>query len=460
MRSLQLFVFCVLASQGYLFAQTTAITDVTVINPRDRSVEAHRTVLIRGKQIAAIQPSNVGIAKDTVIIAGAGKFLIPGLWDAHVHLTKIGILSLPLFIANGVTSVRDMGSDFAEVSRWRSQIENGTLLGPHIKTPGQMLESRANVERMKREHTIEPVDRLRIGVGSPDEGRAAVDRLAALGVDHIKMRTTPDLATFLAVGDEARRHHLPFAAHPVASPEELIRAHLGSVEHFLAYPAITLPEDQQQALFHRVALSGMFMSNTMANIPGLELTVEQARARLNDTTGKLDPLRKYVCGYLVEDWREQAEELKDYPKSFRKDVAEEYANFRELRKAGVPFLAGTDAAVLFMYPGFSLHDELQDLVNEVGFTPMEVLRIATYNPYVFYGDERGHGAIQAGELADLVLLDVDPAADIRNTKKIRGVMLSGHWFDRQALDSLLVQVEQHARTNCDGLIHGSSTPHS
>ena len=318
-----------------------------------------------------------------------------------------------------------------------------------IKTPGQMLESRANVDRMKREHTIEPVDRLRIGVGNPAEGRAAVDRLAAAGVDHIKMRTTPDLATFLAVGDEARRRHLPFAAHPVASPDELIKAHLRSVEHFLAYPPITLPGEQRELLFRRIAASGMFMSNTMANLPGLELPVEQARARLNDTTGKLDPLRKYVCGYLVEDWREQVEELKDYPKSFRTELIGEYKNFQELREAAVPFLAGTDTAVLFMYPGFSLHNELHDLVTKVGFTPMDVLRIATYNPFTFYGENRNRGTIQVGQPADLVLLDADPVADIRNTKKIRGVMVSGRYFDRASLNSLLAEVEQHAQANCD-----------
>ena len=448
MRTLQgLLIFAMLAG-GWLSAQTTAITDVTAINPRDGKVEAHKTVLISGKQIVAVQPSSQPLPANTTKIAGSGKFLIPGLWDAHIHLTKLGVLSLPLLIANGVTSVRDMGSDFAEVSHWRSQIESGTLIGPHIKTPGQMLESRANVERMKREHTIEPVDRLRIGVGNPEEGRAAIDHLAALGVDHIKMRTTPDLATFLAVGGEARRRHLPFAAHPVAGPDELIKAHLGSVEHFLAYPAITLPSDQRNALFKRIAASGMFMSNTMANVRALELTVEEARARLNDTTGKIDPLRKYVCGYLVEDWREQAEELKDYLKSFHADMLAEYQNFREMREAGVSFLAGTDGAVLFVYPGFTLHDELEDLVSTVGFSPMEVLRIATYNPFAFYA-EKYRGTIQAGQPGDLVLLDADPAADIRNTKKIRGVMVSGRYFDRAALDGLLAEVAEHAQGSCE-----------
>ncbi|HEX4165275.1 MAG TPA: amidohydrolase family protein [Bryobacteraceae bacterium] len=418
----------------YLLAQLTAITGVTVINPRDGRVETGRTVLVQGKQIAAVQPSSAKFPPGSRRIDGAGKFLIPGLWDSHVHLSKAGVLSLSLFIANGITSVRDMGSNFEEVAKWRSQVESGTVIGPHIKTSGQMLESRANIERMKREGTIEPVDRLRIGVANPREGRAAVDRLAALGVDHIKMRTTPDLATFLAVGEEAALHHLPFAAHPVDTPAQLIQARLKSVEHFLTYPALRLPQDQ---LFRRIKASGLLFSNTMANIPGLELTPAAAAARLNE-----DPLRKYVCGYLANDWREQLAELKDYPKSFPAEMSAEYRNFRAMRQAGIPFLAGTDVAVVFMYPGFSLHKELQLLVTEIGFTPMEALRIASYNPHLFYADTQNNGSIESGQPADLVLLDADPISDIRNTKQIRGVMFAGRWFDRQALDQVLTQAAQ------------------
>ncbi len=265
------------------------------------------------------------------------------------------------------------------------------------------------------------------------------------------MRTTPDLATVLAVGNEARRRHLPFAAHPVAGPDSLIEAHVGSVEHLLAYPPIKLPARERQELFRRVAASGMFLSDTSANIPGLELSVEQARARLADTSGQLDPWRKYVCGYLVRDWREQAEELKDMPKTFGQDMAAGYRDSRDAKKAGVPFLAGTDVAVLFIYPGFSLHDELAALVNNLGFTAMEALRIATYNPLVFYSQERTGGAIEAGQPADLVLLDADPTQDIHNSKEISGVMSSGRWFDRKALDGLLSQVEQHAQSDCSDI---------
>jgi len=452
-----LYWLLVLAAASGASAQTFVITDVTVINPRVRSVQSHRNVIVDGGRIRSIlAASSAATPRGARLIDGKEKFLIPGLWDAHVHLTKIGVLSLSLFVVNGVTGVRDMGSDFSEVAQWRAQIDAGKLIGPHIKTSGQILESRANVERMKREGTVEPVDRLRLGVGNPDEARAAVRQLAAQGVDHIKMRSTPDVETFRAVADEAKRYHLPFAAHPVALPEELLRTGLDSVEHFLAYPPLDgLTELQRRALFRQMVQAGMYLSNTMVNIDGLvSVSYAEGKRIVEDTAGKLDARRRYLCGYLMEDWREQVEEGKDAPyDGFRKDLPNLYRDFREMREEGVHFLAGTDSGVLFIYPGFSLHDELEKLVQDVGFTAMEALRIATGGVAMFYGDTESFGAVEPGQAADLVLLDADPLADIRNTRRIAGVLLKGSWLDRTKLELILRKVERSAQFDCGaGLI--------
>jgi imidazolonepropionase-like amidohydrolase len=438
-------------------AQTQAIADVTVINPRTQTVVPHQTVVVERGRIRSIQPSSVRLPGNARVIDGAHRFLIPGLWDAHVHLTKAGVLSLPLFVANGVTGVRDMGSDLAEVARWRSAIDAGRLVGPRIKTAGQMLESRANVERMKREGTVEPVDRLRIGVANPEEARAAVRRLAREGVDHIKMRTTPDLDTFRAVAAEAARQKLPFAAHPLAPPEELMRVGLRSVEHFLAFPPVEGSPSDRRTLFAAMAHSRLFMSDTVVNLDALMmLPYATIKERVEDTAGRVDPRRAYVCGYLITDWREQAEELRDPEtmkayQAVREQLPQHYRNVREMRQAGVQFLAGTDTAVVLMYPGFSLHDELQNMVRDFGFTPMEALQAASSNVAAFYGQEQRFGALEIGQPADLVLLDADPLADIQNTRTIAGVMTHGRWFDRAALDALLAAVKQAASSGCHGL---------
>lgn len=430
--------------------QTWVITDVTVIDPRSGRIAEHSSVVVNGAKITAIQPASVPSPQDAHRIEGKGKFLIPGLWDAHVHLTKAGPLSLPLFVANGVTGVRDMGSDFQEVTGWRSEIERGKRVGPRILTAGPILESTANIARMKQEGTVEPVDRIRMGVANAEEGRAVVTRLAGLGVDEIKMRTTPDEATFLAVAAEARRRHLPFAAHPVGTPQSMISAGLKSVEHFLAFPPLdALTRTERRALFDETVKAGMFYSNTMVNLDSLLLPYEEAKKRVEDSTGAVDPRRKYVCGYLVEDWREQVEEGKSAPyEVFRQQLPNFHRDLHEMREAGVQFLAGTDVGVLLMYPGFSLHDELQKLVEIVGFSPMDALRVATSGPAAYFGRTSEFGSLEAGQAADLVMLDANPLVDIHNTQRIAGVMANGLWLNRSALDRLLREIARDAQAGC------------
>lgn len=450
-------VFIAMMGMTRLWGQTTAITDVTVIDPRTHAVLAHRTVVIEGDRIKEIKAASEEPPRGAHLISGRQKFLIPGLWDAHVHLSKSGVLSLALFVTNGVTGVRDMGSDLREVAEWRSRIKAGTLIGPRIKTAGYYLESRANVDRMKREGTVEPVDRLRIGVANPAEGRAAVARLAREGADHIKMRTTPDQDTFRAVGDEAKQQGLPFTAHPLAPPEELMRAGLRSVEHVLAFPPVDGTAEERRALFQQMARQKLFMSDTSVNLDALiSMPYTEVKRHVDDSDGRVDVRRKYVCGYLIADWREQVEELKDPAAvkgyaSVRQALPRLDRDIREMREAGVQFLAGTDTGVLLMYPGFSLHDELRKLVRDLGFTAMQALQIATSNVASFYDQEPQFGAIGAGQAADLVLLDADPLADIANTTKIRGVMAQGRWLDRAALDTLRRDIEQAADSDCSGL---------
>jgi Amidohydrolase family len=432
--------------------QTSVITDVTVIDPRSGRLTEHSSVVVTGVTITAIHPALVPSPHGARRIDGQGKFLIPGLWDAHVHLTKAGPLSLPLFVANGVTGVRDMGSDFSEITSWRSDITGGKRIGPRILTSGPILEASANVARMKQENTVEPVDRIRVGVANPEEGRAAVTRLADLGVDQIKMRTTPDTATFLAVAAEARRRNLPFAAHPTGTPQMMISAGLTSVEHFLAFPPLDkLTRTERRTLFEEMVKAGMFYSNTMVNIDSLLLPYAEAKKRVEDSSGAMDPRRKYVCGYLIEDWREQAEESKSAPFDvYEPQLPNMYRDLREMREAGVQFLAGSDVAVMLVYPGFSLHDELQKLVEIVGFTPMEALRIATNGPAAYFRRETAFGSLEAGQAADLVMLDANPVVDIANTRRIAAVMASGVWLDRSALDRLLADVAREAQAGCAG----------
>lgn len=431
--------------------ETLVFRHVAVVDVGAGRVRPDMAVAVARGRITRIAPE--GVTPDdarpagaaAVVVDGRGKFLIPGLWDSHVHLTKLGPGALAAFLANGVTSVRDMGSDLAEVARWRHEIAAGTRPGPRIMTAGQMLESPANVARMQREGTVEPVDRLRVPVGSPAAARVVVARLAAGGADLVKVRTVQDVATLRAIA-AARAHGLTLAGHSVAPPDTLIAAGMADVEHVLAYPPLAGSAAERRALDARLRAAGVWMGTTTVNFDGsLLVPYATAAARLRN-----DTLRRYVSRYLAADWAEQVEEKRPPEGAaaladFRRTLPQVLRDLRELHAAGVRLLAGSDAAVVFMYPGWSLHGELASLVAHVGLTPAEALRAATVNPAAFFGLDHEPGAVAPGYRADLVLLTGDPLADVRHTRDIAGVVRDGRWYDRAALDALLARAAREAQ---------------
>jgi imidazolonepropionase-like amidohydrolase len=424
----------------------TTFWNVAVVDLDSGSVLTGMAVGIANRRITRVEKATGSAPAGITIVDGRGKFLIPGLWDSHVHLTKLGEPALPLFLANGVTSVRDMGSDIIEVEHWRAQMASGVRPGPRIKTSGRILESRTNVERMKREKTVEPVDRIRMPVGSPDEAREAVSSLAAAGADFLKIRTVASQETLAAIVEAARERKLKLTGHPLASVDAIIDARLASVEHALAIPPLDLPPGKRRALFERMRDAGVWMGTTTVNLENsVFLSYEAAQARLMK-----DPRRRYVGKYLASDWAEQLAEKRPADaarqmKAFAGMAPLFFRDLHEMHAAGVTFLAGSDAAVLLVYPGFSLHGELESLVRNVGLTPVQALRAATRNPAAFFGMERELGSIAPGYLADLVLLDANPLEDIRRTERISGVMQDGRWLDRKALDELLERAARDAR---------------
>jgi imidazolonepropionase-like amidohydrolase len=423
-----------------------AITDVTVVDGTRNSGRPHMTVVISGGRIVAVDPvARAVIPSHATIIHGGGKFLIPGLWDMHVHLAKAGASSPGLFVANGVTSVRDMGGDFAVVKRWRDEIAADLRVGPRIRTAGPILESAERVRRMKARGTVEPVDRFRAPVADTADARRVVDSVARLGVDFVKVRTATSPAVYAAIASSARRAGLTLAAHGDIVPlEDMLRAGQRSIEHAI-FPSLQKRDSSTRAsLIRGLAQARVAIVPTMVNYyQWLLVPPADARRVIEDSLGRIDARRRYVTGYLLDDWREQLAErgsLKDalirrlyLPRVYSGVLRD----LREMHRAGIRILPGTDAAVALMYPGFSLRDELGYFVDMIGMTPLEALRSATRLAAEFSGVADSLGTVEVGKVADLVLLDADPLVDIRHVGRIRAVIMGGRLFDRSRLDELL-----------------------
>ncbi len=420
-------------------------THVTVIDATGADAQSDMVVVVTGETITDIGKfGKIKLPKKAQIIDATSKFLIPGLWDMHVHLSKAGENTLPLFVANGVTSVRDMGGDYVQLLKWRKEAADGTRLSPRIKTPGALLESAENVARMKREGTVEPVDKFRVGIAAPDEARKAVDLMASLGVDFIKFRTVASPEVYQAIAEESKAKHLMFVGHQFGTPETMIAAGQKSIEHYIYPPIILNPKHAE--IYKKMVEGNIYIGTTMVvGDKSLFVSYDDAKRIVDDTKGAIDFRRKYLSGYLIEDWKEQLEEKKqpspvDYVKL--KEIL--IKDFQGMHKAGVRLMPGTDVATLLIYPGFSLHDELQLLVKDVGLTPMEAIVSATRYPAEFFGIQNTLGTIEKGKLADLVLLDANPLADISNTRKINAVVVNGRLFVKESLEKMLSDVEVRA----------------
>jgi len=439
-----------------LAQSTLVLNHVNVIDATGTPVQSDMAVAIRSDRIVNIAKSGASpLPKGAQVIDGAGRYLIPGLWDMHVHmvfgdwLPKDENVILPLFVANGVTGVRDMGGDLETLRSWRSRIAAGKLLGPRLVIAGPMLDG--------------PVPRFPSSAPVKDaaNARKIVDELKRDGADFIKIQSLIPRDGYFAAADEAKKLGIPFVGHvpDAVRASEASNAGQQSIEHLTGiFEGCSSIEDALMkgpkgpgrfiATYDKArasSLIALLARNQTWQVP--TLVWEHGQWLIDESDLDHDPLTKYAPAA----WKDRTWPM--FTKDILKDMDTDPAPIRErfvqmelemvdqMHRAGVPFLAGTDtAAGVHVFPGFSLHEEIAFFVK-AGFTPMEALQTATRNPAQFLGRLEDLGTVEAGKIADLVLLDANPLDDIPNTQKINAVVLAGRFFSRKDLDEMLQRVQ-------------------
>jgi imidazolonepropionase-like amidohydrolase len=400
---------------------------VTVIDATGAAAQPDLTVVITGDLITAIgKRVDVPPPENAQIVDATGKFLIPGLWNMHVHWEDKDYL--PLFIANGVTGVRIMWG-MPLHHEWRKEIEHGSLLGPRLLIASTIVDG------------PNPVWPGSDTAGNAAEGRQAVIKARQDGADFVKVYSRLPRDAYFAIADEAKKQGLPFEGHvpDSVSVEEASAAGQKSIEHLTGVLSACSSRDTYDPVKAK-AVFAAFKTNRTWQCP----TLTVLRLSASDPSITNDDRVKYMPAEVRLYWNgrgdSRAEKSPAEMAARKKYFQRQLEMVGAMQRGGVDIIAGTDTENPYCFPGFSLHDELGWLV-QAGLTPMEALQAATRNAARFMGRENELGTVQQGKLADLILLDANPLNDITNTRKINAVVYGGRLFPKSSLDEMLAKVE-------------------
>ncbi len=366
------------------------------------------------------------------VVQATGKYLIPGLWNMHAHLidhgSAINAARYEDFIANGLTGVREMAQRFPKgadsLRVWQREIMAGDKVGPRIVGPSADVSQGNDIQ-----------------IETPEDARRVIDSLKAAGDAFVKYHEDGgDRDIFFALVHEAKRVGLPLVGHKADVTEiELSDSGQRSLEHinevrlpcwFAAdsSPSATLPQECATMAEHFVR-NGTWFAPTLVRFDPFNNFHSYTRGCRPDSLPASHPLldAAVVAGTNWERFQVFVRAL------------------GRMHRAGIQMLAGSDGGTGVPILGCALHVELA-LMVDAGFTPLEALQTATLNAAKFFNATDSLGTVAPGKLADLDLLDANPLVDIHNTKKIRGVMVNGHYFDRAALDALTAQAKDSLDT--------------
>ncbi len=456
---------------GETFENAICIQHIATVDPTD-GLKEDQTIVIKDGKIFKIAPTaELKLSSKNQLVDGTGKYLIPGLWDSHIHFAYIESLAprmFDLFLSYGITSVRDTGGEIAFVKKWKDAALANPTDAPRVMIAGPLLDGMPNVyDGSDPGHPP-----LSVGSNSVEAVASQVQSLTGQGVDFLKayeMLTPEQFAMVLKLAKEKGLKvtgHVPLSMDVATASNAGLNSmeHMRNLELSCASNADELLKQRQEMLRKGKAMPGgelrtsihsaqreiavknydekkadeiiqVLLKNQTWQIPTLALNTGQTRKPFGQQEWQQS--FEYLPDTLRAQWQAVIDGAKDSEiPPFRQHYSQWMLNMAaKIHKAGIPIMAGTDTPIGFLTPGMSLHEELVVLV-EAGLTPQEALKTATLNPAKYFNLENELGSIKENMWADLVILDANPLTDIHNTQKINAVVKQGKYLSKDSLDQL------------------------
>tara|TARA_Y100001960_G_C14781793_1_gene887404 strand:+ start:4706 stop:6118 length:1413 start_codon:yes stop_codon:yes gene_type:complete len=468
------FLFFSCSNNSVFIENGYCIENINVIDS-EKGLQENMTIIVSEDKIIRVEKSSeIQLSNKNKIIDGKNKFIIPGLWDSHVHFAfeeNLASSMFNLFIAYGVTSVRDTGGEFDFVNHWKNISNNNPNIYPRVKIAGPLIDGKYNV--YDGNSVFFPP--LSIKTTTVSETEKRVKELIDNGVDFLKAYEMLTPEQFKKIIEIAKEHGLKVTGHIPLSMDAISVSNIGinSIEHLRNLEMSSTANTEELLNIRRIALENkdkilgstlrrnlhksqrissinkidsvqlkkvfeILAKNETWQIPTLILYKGWAYKLYEDSEWK--NTFDYLPLEIKEKWNYQ---IASAPKTDNTD-RKIFSNWGKsmtglMNKSGIKFMAGTDTPIGFQTPGYSLHKELEMLV-ESGLTNSEALESATSNPSKYFNMDDKLGYIKEGQIADLVILNDNPLKNISNTRKIHAVIKNGNYINKKSIDSLLTSI--------------------
>lgn len=457
---------------GAVFPDAICIENVSVIHP-EKGLTENQTVIVQGEKIfKVVQSAELKLSPENQIIDGTGKYLMPGLWDAHVHFAYMEDLApsmFDLFLGYGITSVRDTGGQIDFVKMWKDKALENPNNAPRVMIAGPLLDGMPNVY----DGSSPQRPPLSVGLPTLDAVAKKVNELDSLGVDLLKAYEMLTPEQFVLIAKMAKEKDLKVTGHVPLSMDVISASNAGlsSMEHMrnlelsCASNADELLQQRLQLLIAEKDSAGSILRSKIHDLQRETAVKNYDEIKANEVLAVLaknqtwqiptlalsafltnrhfenpewDESISFLPEVIAQKWKEGAASIKKMPVTpFRIQYSDWSINMvKKIHEAKIEIMAGTDCPIALLTPGLSLHEELAMLV-QAGLTPLEAIKTATVNPAKYFNLQHELGLVQEGMWADLILLDANPIENIANTKSINAIVKNGKYFKKSELNAIL-----------------------